>query len=327
MATEDGRAARRPWRLASRLNSFAGAGGRGDVAGAIRAMARVPGIDCLELNYPQHLQSLAVDDLAALLAETGLTLTGLNLRFEGDDFASGAFTNPNPAVRARAIGVAREAVDFAARFGADHVVLWMADDGFDYSLQVDYARLWRDEIDGFRQVAAHDPAVRVSVEYKPNEPRRFALIRSMGEALLAVREVGLPTFGVTLDVCHALMAGEHPAAAAALALEARALFGVHLNDGYGRADDGLAVGTINLMTTFELLAALRRARYEGVIYFDTFPVREDPAAECATNVATVRWLEAALDRLDWDDLDDARARHDALAARRIAEAALRIGDG
>lgn len=298
-------------RYATRLNSFR-RGGR-SVEDAIRLAATTPGLSAFELNYPQHIDNLPAGGLKPLLEDTGLPLTALNLRFEGPALANGAFTAPDRVTRQRAIDTARAAVDFAAEHGAGHVILWMADDGFDYPLQVDYQRLWNDEIDGFRAVARHNPDVRVSVEYKPVDPRRWALIRSMGESLLAVRDVGEPNFGVTIDYCHALMAGENPAAAASLALSRGALFGVHLNDGYGVADDGLMVASVRPVQTLELLLALRNGGYRGTIYFDTFPIREDPVAECAANIAAVERLEAAIDRLPVDRLSGAQARHDAVA--------------
>ena len=66
-----------------------------------------------------------------------------------------------------------------------------------------------------------------------------------------------------------------------------------------------------------MLATLRRHDYRGTIYFDTFPVREDPAAESAANVARVRALEAILDRLDVDQLAELQTRHDALAVQAL----------
>lgn len=306
-------------RFATRLNSFRDHRSmRGaSVADVLRAVARVPGINAVEMNYPQHLQGMAEADLIEVLAETSLALTALSLRFEGEDFLDGAFTSPRAATREKAIGIAREAVELAGRLGVPHVNLWMAYDGFDYPFQVDYERLWNDEIDGFQRVAAHDPAIRVSVEYKPVEPRRTALIRGMGEALLAVRDVGLPNFGVQIDFCHCLMAREQPAFAAAMALREGRLFGVHLNDGYGQVDDGLLVGSVHPWQTLELLATLRRYDYEGTIYFDTFPVRETPAGESAANVARVQWLERLLDRLDMDELAALQARHDALGTQAL----------
>lgn len=311
------------YRFATRLNAFRDRGvvDRGATAvDLLRAVAGVPGLTAVELNYPQHLRGTTEAELRQALAETGLVLTALSLRFEGEEFADGAFTSPRAASRDTAIRLAQEAVELAARLGVPHVNLWMAYDGFDYPFQVDYDRLWADEIDGFQRVAEHDPAIRVSVEYKPLDPRRTALIRGMGEALLAVREVGLPNFGVQIDFCHCLMAREQPALAAALALRDGRLFGVHLNDGYGQADDGLLVGSVHPWQTLELLATLRRHDYRGTIYFDTFPVREDPGAESAANVARVRAMEAMLDRLDMDRLAELQARHDALGVQALLQA-------
>jgi xylose isomerase len=308
------------YRFATRLNSFR-AQVAGDVTGPdlLRAAARVPGLTAVEMNYPQHLLGTTEEAVVEALAETGLALTALSLRYEGSDFLDGAFTSPRAESRERAVRLGQEAVEMASRLGVPHVNLWMAYDGFDYPFQVDYERLWSDEVDGFRQVAAHDPAIRVSVEYKPVDPRRTALIRGMGESLLAVRDVGLPNFGVQIDFCHSLMAREQPALAAALALREGRLFGVHLNDGYGTADDGLLVGSVHLWQTLELLATLRQYTYQGTIYFDTFPVREDAAGESAANVTRVRALEAILDRLDMVRLAELQARHDALGVQELLQ--------
>ena len=302
------------WKIASRLNSFRRSDL--DVGQAIRRMAAVPGLSALELNYPQHVVQLASGELHSLLDETGLPLTALNLRFEGPTFARGAFTSPETEVRNEAVGIACDAVDLAARLGAEHVVLWMADDGWDYPFQANYGKLWRDEIDAFRCVADRNPSIRVSVEYKPFEPRRFSLVRSMGDALLAAHEVDRANFGVTLDVCHSYMAGEHPPAAAAAALHERKLFGVHLNDGYGTGDDGLMIASVHERDTLELLYVLRAEGYEGTLYFDTFPMREDPAAELLANISELERLQEVLDRMDSEAMSAAQHEQDAIAASR-----------
>lgn len=307
-------------RYATRLNSFrAHAGTRLAVADAIRAVARVPGISAIELNYPQHFADANASPLA-VAREAGLAVTALNLRFDGPDFVLGAFTHPASASRERAVALSMEAVDIAAAHGIDHVILWMGPDGFDYPFQVDYGALWDLEIDGFRRVARRNPAIRVSVEYKPSDPRRTSLVRSMGDALLAAQEVGLANFGVTLDLCHSLMAGEQPAAAAALALRSGRLFGVHLNDGYGPADDGLMVGSVRPWHALELLHELRRGGFAGTIYFDTFPDRVDPAAECAANVRMVERMHRMLDRLPLAELAGVQAAQDAVSATRLVQA-------
>ncbi|MCB1500382.1 MAG: sugar phosphate isomerase/epimerase [Bauldia sp.] len=307
------------YRFATRLNSFRlRDGDRIPVGDAIKAIAGVPGISAVELNYPQHFTAEG-DDILGLASDVGLAVTALNLRFDGPRFALGAFTNPDLQSREAAIRTAGDAVDLAAEKGIDHVILWMGPDGFDYPFQADYGALWEMEIDGFRQVAARQPDVRVSVEYKPSDPRRVSLIRSMSDSLLACADVGLDNFGVTLDLCHVLMAGEQPAAVAAMAIRRGKLFGVHLNDGYGPADDGMMVGSVRPWHMLELLAEMRRGGFSGTIYFDTFPDRVDPAAEAATNVAMIKRFERILDRLPADELDHIRAAQDGVAATRLIQ--------
>lgn len=310
-------------RLATRLNSFRRSGARSlSVEEAIRALSSVVGISAVELNYPQHFTHdgrLDPDTTFALAGELDLAVTAINLRWDGPGFEIGAFTHPDRDRRREAVDLAGRAVDLAARHGVDHVILWMSQDGFDYPFQADYATLWEMEIDGFRRTAERSSDVRVSVEYKPSDPRRVSLIRTMSDSLLAAADVGRPNFGVTLDLCHALMAGENPATAAALALARGRLFGVHLNDGYGPADDGMMVGSIHYWQTLELLMELRRGGFEGTLYFDTFPERLDAAAECARNVETVRRMLTILDRTPQEELAAVRARQDAVAATRLMQ--------
>ena len=302
--------------FATRLNSFRRSGS--SAAEAVRAVARVPGVSAVELNYPQHFSDGNLAVLAAA-AEVGLGVTALNLRWDGPDYAQGAFTHPCEKNRARAVAQACAAVDVAAQNGIDHVILWMGPDGYDYPFQANYRALWDMEIEGFRQVAGRRQDVRVSVEYKPSDPRRTSLIRSMSDALLAAQDVGLSNFGVTLDFCHALMAGEQPAAAAAQALGRGKLFGVHLNDGYGPADDGLMVGSVHPWQTLELLAEMRQGGFAGTIYFDTFPDRADPSRECAANVATVRRMMRLLDRAPLADLRAAQKNQDAVTSTQLMQ--------
>ena len=305
---------RSPWRIATRINSFRRDGA--SVAEAICRVGQVPGVSALELNFPQHFRRAEGGERERAIAGTGLPITALNLRFEGPLFERGAFTSPVLETRRTAIELAAEAVDVAAGNGADHVVLWMADDGWDYPFQVRYDELWQREIDGFREVASRNPAIHVSVEYKPSDPRRFSLVRTMSDALLATSEVGLPNFGVTFDVCHAYMAGEHPPAAVAMALRQGRLFGVHMNDGYGTADDGLLIGSVHGRDTLELLHVLREGNYSGTIYFDTFPIREDPAAELASNIKELGRLISMLDTFRHEDLKMAQDAQDSLSAFR-----------
>ena len=143
------------------------------------------------------------------------------------------------------------------------MTLWLGQDGFDYAFQADYARLWTDEIDGIREVAEHDPDCLISIEYKPNEPRSYSLMPDCATTLLALKEVGLPNLGVTLDFAHVLYADEQPAFAAALISRYSRMLGVHLNDGYSKRDDGLMVGAVHSIQTIELLRQVYADGFDG----------------------------------------------------------------
>lgn len=321
-------------RFATRLNSFStrpelawpdAAGQPGTLALMERA-AQVEGLTGVDLNYPDHVRGHRPARLAQQAGELGLALNGFAMRYYGDPaFRAGAFTHPDRTVRQRALDLTRAGLDALAEGGGSLMTLWLGQDGFDHAFGADYAALWAMEIDGIRQVALHNPDIRISLEYKPNEPRAYALLGDIGSTLLAIREIGVANLGVTLDFAHLLYAGENPACSAALAARHSRLLGVHLNDGYGGRDDGLMVGSVHTVQTIELLRQIRRDGYNGAIYFDTFPETSglDPVAECAANVATVRGMLAVVDRLEADNrLAEALDRQDAVAGQRIIQSAL-----
>lgn len=316
-------------RLASRLNSFAGGqGGKPSVLQLAARAATVPGLTHVDLNYPDHVAGDPAT-LAARLRDLGLQVNGLAMRYYANPaFKLGAFTHPEAAVRREAIDLTKRGVDAAMAMGAPLMTIWLGQDGFDTSFQADYARLWDDAVAALREVALHDPACSVSVEYKPNEPRAYALLPDLGTTLLALSDVGAPNTGVTLDFAHLLYAGEMPAMAAAMASRRSRLLGVHLNDAHGHRDDGLMVGAVHLPATLELLWQLLRDGWDGVLYFDTFPDASglDPVAEASANVETVGRLLGIARGLQGDAaLDAARAAQDAAAALRIVNRALMGG--
>jgi xylose isomerase len=314
-------------RYAARLNGFrAGLPGRPSAADLIARAAQVPGIGAADLNYPDHFEGSTPAALAAVLADHGLALNGLAMRYSGDPgFRLGAFTHPDPARRRAAIDLTRRGLDALAEMGGQVMTLWLGQDGVDYSFQGDYRRMWDDTVAALAEVAGHAPGLDIAVEYKPNEPRALSLLPDLGLNLLALAEVNRPNTGLTLDFCHVLYAGEIPAQAAALIARKSRLLGVHLNDGYGKRDDGLMVGSVHPVQTVELFVELIRTGYGGTIYFDTFPDHGglDPVAEAATNVMMADRLQAVAERLAADaDLAAATAAQDAAAALRIVAGAL-----
>jgi xylose isomerase len=303
-------------KFASRLNSFRGSPARSPLD-ALRLLSSVPGITATELNYPPHFSDPDDQTLITAAQSMGLAVTALNLRFDPPQFAAGSFTNPDPAKREAATELARQAAEIASARDIGHVILWLGPDGVDYPFQANYQQLWQWAVDGVRSVAAHRDDVIVSIEPKPADPRRFSLVRTISDALLLARDAGLPNAGVTLDFCHALMAGESPAMAASIALGDDRLIGVHLNDGYGALDDGLMVGSVHPVQTLELLWVLKQAGWNRTIYFDTFPEHVDPVAECAANIAMVNRMVERLGTIDSERLTRIQSGQDAIGAMEI----------
>lgn len=315
-------------RFATRLNSFSSSprtewpaleGKPTPLQMAARA-ARVRGLTDLDLNFPDHFGGGPANVVSGI-QDLGLAINGLAMRYYTNPaFKLGAFTNPDARVRREAIDLTKRGIDAARGCGSDLLTIWLGQDGFDYPFQVDYGDLWKHEIDGIREVCLHDPDCLVSIEYKPNEPRAFSLLPDGATTLLAIREIGLPNLGVTLDFAHVLYADEQPAFAAALVARYSRLLGLHLNDGNGKRDDGLMVGSVHFTQTIELLRQVRRDGYDGAIYFDTFPDASglDPVAECEANIATVTRMLGIVDRLEGDNaLSLAIERQDPVASQTI----------
>jgi len=313
-------------RYAARLNAFRHGLTKPTTADLIARAATVPGMDAADLNYPDHFDGSTPAALSRILSDNGMALNGLAMRYYTDPgFRLGAFTHPDPALRRAAIDLTKRGLDAAQEMGASVMTLWLGQDGVDYSFQGDFARMWDDTVAALADVAAHAPALPIAVEYKPNEPRAFALLPDMATTLLALKETGRDNLGVTVDFCHVLFAGEIPAQVARLAARHSRILGVHLNDGYGKRDDGLMVGSVHPVQTVELFVELARMNYDGVIYFDTFPDHGglDPAAEGATNIRMTERLRAIAARLvDDPALTAAIARQDATESLRIVAAAL-----
>lgn len=314
-------------RYAARLNAFKVlVPGKASIFDTIDGAAQVEGMDAADLNYPDHLDETTPAELSRYMAQKGLAVNGLAMRYYNDPgFKLGAFTHPDAAVRQAAIDLTKRGIDAGRAMGSRLMTLWMGQDGFDYAFQMDYARAWDHTIAAIADVCDHDPGVDIAIEYKPNEPRAYALMPDVGTTLLACREVERANLGVTLDFAHVLYADEMPAHSAALIARHSRLLGLHLNDGYGKRDDGLMVGTVHPVQTVELLVEMLRQGQDGVIYFDTFPDQGglDPRAEASTNIALTERLRAvAADLVDDAELAAAVAAQNAALSQRIVARAI-----
>ncbi|MDH3001222.1 hypothetical protein A1D23_02240 [Chelonobacter oris] len=313
-------------RFATRLNSFASGAhlywqelkGKPSTRQMIERAATVNGLTDLDLNYPQHLNE-DPKDLRQFIEDNGLRVNGMAMRYDSK-FQLGAFTHPDRHLRREAIDLTKRGIDCGREFSTNLMTIWLGQDGFDYSFQANYAKMWDDLITAFQEIAAYAPDVDISIEYKPNEPRSFSILPDVSTTLLAISDIGAKNVGMTLDFAHVLYADEMPAFAATMISKRCKIMGLHLNDGYHKRDDGLMVASANPRATLELIWQLRKTGFSGAYYFDTFPDASglDPVRECELNIQTVHQLIRIADQLnDVKALEQAIEQQDAVASQGI----------
>ena len=310
-------------KFATRLNSFKSkwpSDEKPTTIELIKRASKVEGLTHVDLNYPDHSEP-SIREISAITNDCGLAINGLAMRYYTNPaFKLGAFTNPNKQVRQEAIDLTKAAIDALREIDSNLLTIWLGQDGFDYGFQVDYKKIWDDEINAIKEIAEHDKECLVSIEYKPNEPRAYSLLSNLGTTLLAIKDINLKNIGVTIDFAHILYSNEQPALVAALIDKHSQILGLHLNDGYGKRDDGLMVGSVHQLATIELLYHITKSKYQGPIYFDTFPdtTNMDPIKECELNISTVKQQLKLVDKLiQNNELSTAIQNQDSITSNRI----------
>ena len=317
-------------KFACRLNSFKE---RKDIVPKVKYFdskalleryATVQGVSHVELNFPEHVTKRTYKKIMKITERLNLKVSGLNVRFPKDIFRNGAFTNSREEVRGKAVQFLKDACEVALLMGdgVQNIVVWSQFDGYDYDGQVDFFESWNHMVSGYRAAVGDSSTCakigKISYEFKPTDAlSRSSLIPNAFASLMLIEEVGLPNIGLTLDYAHALTAAENPSQSATMAfMKGEKLFGVHLNDAVQSklgAEDGLSFGSVNPRGAYEFIRVLQKFKYDGVIYFDTFPMNEDPVRECERNIEVVKkYWEMAKKESGNSKLIEARREHDFL---------------
>lgn len=287
-----------------------------DTCDLITRMATVEGLTHIELNYPEHFINQDKEKIKQCIADNNLLVGGIALRYN-KEFIDGEFTNPDAGLRNKAIQQTLDAADICKFLGGNTVTLWFGYDGYDYPFQQDYFRAYELLVTAIQQVTQAHTDVQFSFEYKPYEPRTFSFIGDVSSTLMLLDDVGADNLGITLDFCHMIMKKENPAFSLFQSARKNRLVGFHLNDGYGHFDDGLMLGSVHLMQTLEYIYYAKRVKFDGLIYFDTFPSREDPVKECAQNIKMYKALAGFIDSVGIDEIEQLIRSQDAIKVQSM----------
>ena len=264
----------------------------------IELAAKVPGIKGVEINYPSQLTDQNIERIRRALKDNGLEVAAVGADLScSAEWAFGSLSALSREVRDKAISIGKRTVEIAAELGASVANFWLGQDGYDYPFQADYPAAWDLLVSGLRECASVRGDVRVSLEYKPREPRNHCFIATAGKALCLANEIGLENVGVTIDVGHALYAYEDVAESAALLARHKKLFHMHFNDNYRFWDDDMMVGSVHFIEYLELIYWLDRLNYEGWYSLDLFPYREDSLKTCTESIEFLNGLSNLIERI------------------------------
>lgn len=300
-------------KISARINSFMREEGA-TIESIFKKLSEIEGVTHVDLNYPEHFAGVTVEQMESLLEENHLSLHGLAMRFRSA-YVNGEYGNADPKISKKALALTMEAIDVCSKLNGRNVTVWLGFDGFDYSFQVDYPKSLESIIRNFQMACDYAKGLdmKLSIEYKPFEERAYSMIDSFGMSMFVLDKVQRDNLGLTLDYCHMLMKRENPAYGLSIALQENKLFAVHLNDGRGYKDDGYMLGAVSPIAALEFIYYLKKYHYDGMIYFDTFPIRERAAEELKANIQMFNKLCQKIDEIGLDIISSVIEKNDAIA--------------
>ena len=273
----------------------------------IRLAAKVQGLSGIELVGSWHINDQNIQEVKKVVQDVGLKVSMvLPDVWAQAKWGQGGFTSKDKKIRKEAIETVKTSMDWAGELDCGMIDLWFGQDGYDYLFQADYIETWNQLVEATRECADYRPEVKVCIEYKIREPRRYIFVGTAGKTLLLIKEIDRKNVGALVDIGHALAAGENPAESIALlSREKEKLFYLHFNDNYGTWDDDMMVGSVHIMHYLELFYWLKRIGYEGWHTLDIFPYREDGVKAAEESIMWTRGLYKLLDRIGYESIQKA----------------------
>ncbi len=234
--------------------------------------------------------------------------------FSQKQWGRGSLAAKDTATRAAAMDYLRKMAEIALELDCPMLNIWPGQDGYDYPLQADMI-LERDYMtENITILAKEFPQLKFSLEYKPKEPRNHSFMARAADTLLVALDTGLDNVGVTIDVGHALYAGENVAESIVILARKDKLFHMHFNDNYRYWDDDMIVGSIHLPEYVEMLYWLQKVGYSGWYSMDQYPYREDGKRALETSVKFLKGIESWLDSTAMSEISEIIKSGDAVSA-------------
>ncbi len=222
------------------------------------------------------------------LADAGLEINTATCSLHGHPmFRNGGLTNPDRKIRAIAIRKVQRTLRIGRLFGAKHFTYWVARDGFEVPVTVDWNNVYTWLAEGLD--AAHDyiKANRFtnykggSIEPKPNEPRGHMFLPTAGHAVgfIATRLKNPDFWGVNPELLqHESMALMNSVLTLGYLVSCGKLAFLHFGSQIKAQFDNdfpPLTGPEGLKETAQMFWALQQTGWKGVVEYDCHMLRTE----------------------------------------------------
>jgi xylose isomerase len=273
------------------------------------------GLAGLEAHYPNEINEENLDTWKQFTKDTGIPLvTVIPLLFWDADWEFGSLSNPDDAVRRRAIDRTKAALRMNRELNTDFAVVWPGIDGYENPFGIDFAGMRRRFAEGLAEAMDEVPGVRIAFEPKPYEPRGRILYGLTPEGVLLGHQVesmlkspenrklldeGHRLLCMNPETGHVLMGFEDLPYALSWPLSEGRLAHTHWNSQpLGNYDQDLNVGVIAPEQLEAAMYTLKMYGYQGYFGIDINPERMPVDTAMRISMDAMRAANDRINELD-----------------------------
>ena len=208
-------------------------------------------------------------------------------------------------------------MDAAIALATDMITVCPLIDGLDHPFQVDYRKQWAWMVEAFGEASAHRQDVRISIEYKAYESAQPHRPADHGADAALLRRGRGKEPRETMDVGHAFIAGETPAAEVYASVTPPAGSSISTSTTTTAAPTGTCSPPRSISgETLETLYYMGQLGWDGWVAYDVFTRVGDNAEAVAATFQIMEDMQKLIARIGWEELT--RLRDDGTPARVFA---------
>jgi xylose isomerase len=288
------------------------------------ALAAEAGLSAIDFVFGWDLRKDNVNEINEYLDKYNMKCCAVLPNIFGvKPFERGSIASTDPKVLAKAKDEIKDVIEITKKIGGTMIDIWPGQDGYDYPFEVNYFHAWETMIESVRELADHDPSIKIGLEYKLKEPRVHCYLSTIGKTILLAQATERPNVGVFLDTGHAILAYENVAESFALTkIFGDRLFGVHINDTRRDWDWDMNVGSVHLLDTIEWLYWVDKIGFDGFYTLDIWPARMNSLEAIRECIAWTKEMREVLKRIGEKQIESMMIEGDPTKAMKILREAI-----